>query len=384
MKKILLFSLLTLVFVVGFGFQKIHAALMTVYTDTDGTTFTIDEIFDEVNTTLTGVDEVNVDLESSYEGFYTIMRLEEQGDADLLSISVDAVLHEIDEMGEVLPAASDSHTSTTLDNWLSDELDVFEAGMILKSDNRNVSFEAGDRTYIYEFQSVNIQQLAVLGHSTRIVGITNYDIFETAPSAEQMNAFADAYIESLNLPDVETGEADDGIMPFGEAEIKLWFENIIKKHLGWLIAIIGISAATLAGILYGLFKMILYIKGLQLLTKKQTTTNETISDRVDALTKNIAHVTRSDALMSYVGKALDEIINSSNNNELVAKSERLRNDYVKALAAKNVDEEKAEEINKKYKEKLLKTTQEEQRKKETKNEKISKLTEQIKNNIDGK
>jgi hypothetical protein len=127
--------------------------------------------------------------------------------------------------------------------------------------------------------------------------------------------------------------------PLDNEAIESWIANALESHLGWLLVVLGVSAATLAGTIWGLVKLIFYIKGLQLLTGKQNTQTSELLKEVSGLKSQVSTMNKANKLSEYTASALNDIVEKSNKTD----KERLRREYLKALQDKEVSEELREQ-----------------------------------------
>jgi len=127
--------------------------------------------------------------------------------------------------------------------------------------------------------------------------------------------------------------------PLNGEEIESWIANALENHLGWLLVVLGISAATLAGIIWGLIKLIFYIKGLQILTGKQNNQTGQLLKEVTGLKSQVSTLNKANKLGEYTASALNEIVEKSSKTD----KERLRREYLKALQDKEISDETREQ-----------------------------------------
>jgi hypothetical protein len=127
--------------------------------------------------------------------------------------------------------------------------------------------------------------------------------------------------------------------PLDNEAIESWIANALENHLSWLLVVLGVSASALAGIIWGLVKLIFYIKGLQLLTGKQNTQTSELLKEVSGLKSQVSTMNKANKLSEYAASALNDIVEKSNKTD----KERLRREYLKALQDKEVSEELREQ-----------------------------------------
>jgi len=164
-----------------------------------------------------------------------------------------------------------------------------------------------------------------------------------------------------------TGETQ--FPPLNGEDIESWIANALENHLGWLLVVLGVSAATLAGIIWGIIKVIFYLKGLQILTSKQNETNTELSNKVNSLVGSVSTLNKANKLGEYTASALNEIVEKSTRTD----KERLRKEYLKAL----YDNETSQEL----KEEEVKKVHEIQAKEKEQKEKEKRSLDKIKENI---
>lgn len=186
---------------------------------------------------------------------------------------------------------------------------------------------------------------------------------------------------TTEIPTVEETTNANEIVEIDEFQVKEWLANALEEHFGWLLAALGITATALAGIIWGIIKMIGWLKFVY---KSNTTTNETnlqINKKFDLLVDEISQVNKNNAMTFYIAKALDEIINASNNDILANKSIKLHDEYLQALSSKNLTVDKARALAQDFKERFENEAQVLKEKVESKSQRVQSLASKIKEEI---
>jgi len=145
---------------------------------------------------------------------------------------------------------------------------------------------------------------------------------------------------AVDVTTVLTGDE----VPLDEAGIKAAITTVIEQNLGWLLAILGISAGTLAGIIYGIIKVIYWLKNVYLsnqanktVTEENTVSTHAAADGFQAIAIAINQLNKTQPLQLYIAKALDTIINNSQNDGLVAQATELHTLYQEGLLARDAE-----------------------------------------------
>jgi len=190
---------------------------------------------------------------------------------------------------------------------------------------------------------------------------------------------SDGIEQPMSLNITFTTEFDEsGFMPLDGEEIESWLANLLDNYFGWFLVILGVSAATVAGAIVGMVKLVAYFKATQLGLTALNKTNEALSNKVSTLGKKVDNVNKAGALGVYTAEAISEIIDSSTNPRITTRKSELKRKYVKALNAKDLSEEEAEEIKKEFEREFLVKQSTDKEKEKTKQDNINDIVKKIK------
>lgn len=196
------------------------------------------------------------------------------------------------------------------------------------------------------------------------------------------------FVFSVNASDVTTTTEQPTTTTitteeFNVEEAEDLIANVLEEHFGWLLAILGISAATLAGIVWGIVKAIFWLKrvsgGLE-----STTLNDDVNTNTGQLlllTEAVNETNKTNALNMYIAEALDLIITTSHNDNIVERSNELHNHYLKALLAKDIDSSQAKDLANELKSKLIEGAQQIKAKATSVTDDVISLAEKVKAKI---
>ncbi|NCU31571.1 MAG: hypothetical protein EOM23_01240 [Candidatus Moranbacteria bacterium] len=171
---------------------------------------------------------------------------------------------------------------------------------------------------------------------------------------------------------------------FDEDEIQAVLVEFFEENFAWLLTALGISATALVGIIFGLYKAVLwlkrkYIQDSIILKSTESSKDESanLSKALLAFTAEIEEFNKLKPILLYNAKATDLIVQASKNDTLVANAEKLHTEYIKAVDAQNLTAKQSKQIAKE----LASSAAEIIEKVESKGSEILTYAEKIKQNL---